>query len=67
MYSYSGKAKIKFSDTFTDPLSVIEIMYGSSTSEQVADWLATVANLGGIPFKYKEAIHGLIPAYWKSN
>ena len=42
-------------------------MYGSSTSEQVADWLATVANLGGIPFKYKEAIHGLIPAYWKSN
>ena len=51
IYSYSWKAKIKFSDTFTDPLSVIEIMYGSSTSEQVADWLATVANLGGTPFK----------------
>lgn len=26
-------------------------MYGGSTSEQVADWLATVANLGGTPFK----------------
>ena len=51
IYSYLWKAKIKFSDTFTDPLSVIEIMYGSSTSEQVADWLATVANLGGTPFK----------------
>ncbi len=51
IYSYSWKATIKFLDTFTDPLSVIEIMYGSSTSEQVADWLATVANLGGTPFK----------------
>lgn len=51
MYSYSGKATIQFSDTFTDPLSVIEMMYGSSTSEQAPDWLATVANLGGTPFK----------------
>ena len=67
IYSYSWKATIKFLDTFTDPLSVIEIMYGSSTSEQVADWLATVANLGGTPFKIQETIHGLIPAYWKSN
>lgn len=42
-------------------------MYGSSTSEQVADWLATVANLEEPRLKYKETIHGLIPAYWKSN
>ena len=51
MYSYSGKATIQFSDTFTDPLSVIEMMYGSSTSEQAPDWLATAANLGGTPFE----------------
>ena len=51
MYSYSGKATIQFSDTFTDPLSVIEMMYGSSTSEQAPDWLVTVANLGGTPFE----------------
>ena len=51
IYSYSWKAKIKFSDTFTDPFSVIEIMYGSSTSEQAPDWLVTAMNLGGTSFK----------------
>ena len=51
MYSYSGKATIQFSDTFTDPLSVIEMMYGSSTSEQATEWLVTAMNLGGTSFK----------------
>lgn len=51
MYSYSGKSTIKFLDTFTDPLSVIEIMYCSSTSEQAPDWLVTAMNLGGTSFK----------------
>lgn len=27
------------------------MMYGSSTSEQAPDWLATAANLGGTPFE----------------
>ena len=47
MYSYSGNAAIKFSDTFTDPLSVIEMLYGSSTSQQAPDWLVTAMNFGG--------------------
>ena len=51
MYSYSGNAAIKFSDTFTDPLSVIEMLYGSSTSQQAPDWLVTAMNFGGTPFE----------------
>ena len=51
MYSYSGTAVIKFSDPFTDPISVIEKLYGSSTSPEVPAWLVTVTNLGGTPFE----------------
>lgn len=51
MYSYSGTAVIKFSDPFTDPISVIEKLYGSSTSPEAPAWLVTVTNLGGTPFE----------------
>ena len=50
LYSYSGNATINFLDTFTDPLSVIEYIYGSSTSPDVPSWLLAVANVGGKPY-----------------
>lgn len=50
LYSYSGNATINFLDTFTDPLSVIEYIYGSSTSPDVPSWLLAAANVGGMPY-----------------
>lgn len=50
LYSYSGNATINFLDTFTDPLSVIEYIYGSSTSPDVPSWLLAAANVGGKPY-----------------
>lgn len=43
----AGKIKIEFSDSFTDPLSVIELLYGSSSSSDVPAWLKEAAELGG--------------------
>jgi RHS repeat-associated protein len=50
-YNYSGSGPISFSDNFTDPLTIIEYLYGSSTSSSAPVWLAAAANLGGNAFK----------------
>lgn len=49
-YSYSGKANINYSDTFEDPVGVIEHIYGSSSSPNAPDWLKNIGNLGGTPY-----------------
>ncbi len=54
MYSWSGTTTLTFSDEFTDPLGVIELVYGSSTSPDAPDWLASLANLGGQGFHVGE-------------
>jgi len=53
-YKYTGDAVINYSDDFTDPLSVIELLYGSSNSPDVPSWLKIMMNLGGTPFKLSE-------------
>ena len=54
MYSWSGTVTLTFSDEFTDPLSIIEHTYGSSTSPNAPDWLVSIANLGGDGFHVGE-------------
>jgi RHS repeat-associated protein len=49
-YNYNGNGPISFSDDFTDPLTLIEYLYGSSTSPTAPAWLAAAANIGGTPF-----------------
>ena len=34
----------------TDPLSVIQFLYGDSSSPNAPSWLRAAANLGGTPF-----------------
>jgi hypothetical protein len=46
-----GEMKIYFADAFTDPLSVIELLYGSSTSPTAPSWLQTAANVGGMGYQ----------------
>jgi len=48
-YSYDGTAAINYSDSFTDPLTVMEHLYGSSTGGP--SWLQALTNLGGTPFQ----------------
>jgi len=48
-YSFVGSGTINYSDSFTDPTTVIEYLYGSSTGG--AAWLRTLANGGGTPFE----------------
>ena len=61
----SGSISIEFIDQFTDPLSILEILYGSSTSPQVPRWLAEAANIGGTGFRltgnWKEDFSATIP------
>lgn len=54
MYGWSGTVTLTFSDEFTDPLSIIEFVYGSSTSPTAPDWLVSIANLGGDSFHVGE-------------
>jgi hypothetical protein len=35
---------------FTDPLSIIQTLYGSSSSPAAPDWLRDLTNVGGTPF-----------------
>jgi hypothetical protein len=46
-----GEIKIYFADEFTDPLSLIELLYDSSTSDKVPSWLRTATNVGGKAYK----------------
>ena len=48
-YAYHGLGTIRYSDSFTDPTSVIEYLYGSSTGGP--SWLKAIANGGGTPFQ----------------
>ncbi len=49
-YTYTGTATIWFADTFSDPLNVLEYLYGDSNTTQAPDWVSNAANLGGTPF-----------------
>jgi RHS repeat-associated protein len=49
-YKYSGTANFTYSDSFTDPLDIIQATYGSSTSPNAPQWLRNFANLGGTAF-----------------
>lgn len=48
-YSYQGLGGIRFEDEFTDPTSVIEYLYGSSSGGP--SWLRDLTNIGGTPFR----------------
>jgi RHS repeat-associated protein len=50
IYTYEGTASIFYNDTFTDPLSIIQRLYGSSSSPNAPDWLRDLANVGGTPY-----------------
>ena len=54
IYSWSGTVTLTFSDDFTDPLGVIQFVYGSSTSPDAPDWLISITNLGGDRFHVGE-------------
>ena len=47
---FTGKISIEYSDSFTDPLSVIEKLYGSSDSPNAPDWLKAIGNVGGTAY-----------------
>jgi RHS repeat-associated protein len=49
-YSYSGAGNLFYRDIFTDPLDLIQLMYGDSNAPEVPTWLVNAANLGGTPF-----------------
>jgi RHS repeat-associated protein len=49
-YSYSGAGNLFYRDIFTDPLDLIQLMYGDSNASEVPPWLDNAANLGGAPF-----------------
>jgi hypothetical protein len=49
-YTWSGTVTLNFSDSFTDPMSIIESFYGSSNSPNAPEWLVDLANLGGTPY-----------------
>ena len=49
--AYNNPTTISFSDTFTDPISIIKALYGSSTSPSVPGFLRVLMNLGGTPFQ----------------
>ncbi len=49
-YSYSGNAVILFNDVFSDPLTIIEYVYGISNPSDAPDWFLTLGNVGGIPY-----------------
>ena len=46
-YLYTGSMAVDYFDVFIDPLSVIEFLYGSSTSANAPLWVAGLANFGG--------------------
>lgn len=46
----SGWISIRFIDRFTDPFSIVDFFYGSSTSPQAPQWLAEAANMGGTEY-----------------
>ena len=50
-YYVSGTTQIEYTDTFTDPLSVIEEVYGSSSSPDAPDWVKKAADLGGTVYE----------------
>lgn len=47
----SGLISIRFIDHFTDPLSILEFLYGSSTTTEAPQWLAEAANVGGTRYR----------------
>ena len=47
MFWIEGVIRIRFKDTFTDPLSVIEKLYGSSDSPKAPTWLKELMDIGG--------------------
>ena len=49
-YFVSGKISIAYSDRFTDPISVIEYLYGSSDSPDAPDWVKKIGELGGTAY-----------------
>jgi len=50
-YTYwNALGSINYNDAFTDPTSIIEFLYGSSSSSSAPSWLAGAAQLGGTPF-----------------
>ncbi len=49
-YNYSGTGNLFYRDIFTDPLDLIQRMYGDSNAPEVPPWLVNAANLGGTPF-----------------
>jgi hypothetical protein len=51
-YSYSGDAGITFTDVFTDPLGIIQTLYGTSDSPNAPSWLKAAAEVGGTEFGY---------------
>lgn len=50
-FKYEGEATISYYDEFTDPLDIIEKIYGSSQSPDAPDWVKALANGGGKPYK----------------
>jgi len=54
-YTYTGPATITYSDTFTDPLGIINYFYGSSTSSTAPSWLAAAADFGGTAFPISDS------------
>jgi hypothetical protein len=49
-YNYSGTVNLFYRDIFTDPLDLIQLIYGDSNAPEVPPWLVNAANLGGTPF-----------------
>jgi len=47
---FSGKITVSYSDRFEDPLSVIEQLYGSSSSPNAPEWVRNLGNVGGAPY-----------------
>ncbi len=48
---YTAIGTINYTDDFTDPSSLIEALYGSSSSPSAPSWLAAAAQFGGTPYK----------------
>lgn len=49
--TFDGNILVAYTDTFEDPLDIIEKLYGSSSSPTAPDWLKKLANVGGTPYK----------------
>ena len=49
-WHFQGYANILFSDIFSDPISLLETIYGTSNPENAPNWFVNAANLGGTPY-----------------